>query len=222
MVRDWPWTHTVFFVLHGIVMLMKQHSYAFYNGYLSSIYERRRFVLLRLQELESVDPTNGTSSTYPATPLLSTSHLESIPSAKKRSLSISRPPGTEKSEIDKIARAVASGEPLDDEQIQGFERIMRWEIEALTSELKGTASEPRKAYPANLGFMDHYRWIPLPTVVYELEYPRSDAISWAYVTEKVVAMIGVIFVMIQVSQYSICKKIFGGGVLFGVATTHRH
>jgi sterol O-acyltransferase len=31
--REWPWTHTVFIVLHALVFLMKQHSYAFYNGY---------------------------------------------------------------------------------------------------------------------------------------------------------------------------------------------
>ena len=31
--REWPWTHTIFFVLHGLIFLMKQHSYAFYNGY---------------------------------------------------------------------------------------------------------------------------------------------------------------------------------------------
>jgi len=31
--RDWPWTHTIFMVLHTLVFLMKQHSYAFYNGY---------------------------------------------------------------------------------------------------------------------------------------------------------------------------------------------
>jgi sterol O-acyltransferase len=31
--RDWPWTHTVFIVLHVFVLLMKQHAYAFYNGY---------------------------------------------------------------------------------------------------------------------------------------------------------------------------------------------
>lgn len=36
--RDWPWTHTIFIVLHGMVFLMKQHSYSFYNGY-------REFVL---------------------------------------------------------------------------------------------------------------------------------------------------------------------------------
>jgi sterol O-acyltransferase len=39
--RDWPWTHTVFIVLHVFVLLMKQHAYSFYNGYrkLSSGYE---------------------------------------------------------------------------------------------------------------------------------------------------------------------------------------
>lgn len=31
--RDWPWTHTVFIVMHDFVLLMKQHSYSFYNGY---------------------------------------------------------------------------------------------------------------------------------------------------------------------------------------------
>lgn len=34
--RDWPWTHTVFIVLHVFVLLMKQHAYSFYNGYCKS------------------------------------------------------------------------------------------------------------------------------------------------------------------------------------------
>lgn len=34
--RDWPWTHTIFMVLHTLVFTMKQHSFAFYNGYRES------------------------------------------------------------------------------------------------------------------------------------------------------------------------------------------
>jgi sterol O-acyltransferase len=34
--REWPWTHTVFIVLHVFVLLMKQHAYSFYNGYCKS------------------------------------------------------------------------------------------------------------------------------------------------------------------------------------------
>ncbi|EWC44048.1 hypothetical protein DRE_01400 [Drechslerella stenobrocha 248] len=32
--RRWVWTHQVFFTLHALVLLMKMHSYAFYNGHL--------------------------------------------------------------------------------------------------------------------------------------------------------------------------------------------
>ncbi|KAH7047504.1 MBOAT, membrane-bound O-acyltransferase family-domain-containing protein [Macrophomina phaseolina] len=44
-VRGWTWTAQVFFILHYLVLFMKMHSYAFYNGHLS---ETRR----RLQELD--------------------------------------------------------------------------------------------------------------------------------------------------------------------------
>lgn len=37
---NWTWTAQVFFALHTLTLLMKMHSYAFYNGHLSEI-ERR-------------------------------------------------------------------------------------------------------------------------------------------------------------------------------------
>src|SRR6266536_4282078 len=41
---DWTWTAQVFFTLHTLVILMKMHSYAFYNGHLGET-ERRLFSL---------------------------------------------------------------------------------------------------------------------------------------------------------------------------------
>ncbi|MCJ1238448.1 hypothetical protein MMC14_006437 [Varicellaria rhodocarpa] len=41
---NWTWTAQVFFILHTIVLLMKMHSYAFYNGHLSTT-EKRLFAL---------------------------------------------------------------------------------------------------------------------------------------------------------------------------------
>ena len=41
---NWTWTAQVFFTLHTIVLLMKMHSYAFYNGHLSTT-EKRLFAL---------------------------------------------------------------------------------------------------------------------------------------------------------------------------------
>ncbi|KAM0387213.1 hypothetical protein ACHAQC_011005 [Fusarium culmorum] len=200
--RDWPWTHTVFFVLHGIVMLMKQHSYAFYNGHLSSVYKQRATIIKKLKQLDLVDPTINPSQTEPPASAISTHHLSVAPSAEERRKSISAQSEKEESDIEKISRAIASHEPLDDQQIALFERIMKWEIDAMSDELRGTALTADKAYPNNLSFVDHYKWIPLPTLVYEIEYPRSDSIDWSYVLEKAVAMVGILFVMVQVSQYS--------------------
>ncbi|KAG9528892.1 sterol O-acyltransferase, partial [Aureobasidium melanogenum] len=39
-VRDWTWTAQVFFTLHLLVMFMKMHSYAFYNGHLANTLQR--------------------------------------------------------------------------------------------------------------------------------------------------------------------------------------
>ncbi|AEO56729.1 hypothetical protein MYCTH_2301957 [Thermothelomyces thermophilus ATCC 42464] len=39
---EWTWTSQVFFLLHTMVLLMKMHSYAFYNGHLSETEKRLR------------------------------------------------------------------------------------------------------------------------------------------------------------------------------------
>lgn len=39
---DWTWTAQVFFLLHTMTLLMKMHSYAFYNGHLSETEKRLR------------------------------------------------------------------------------------------------------------------------------------------------------------------------------------
>ncbi len=103
-------------------------------------------------------------------------------------------------DLDKIAAAIDSGEPLDEEQVRVFERMIKWEVEALADELKGKATLSSRAYPSNLTLTNHYEWIVLPTLVYELEYPRSESINWYYAAEKLTACFGVIFVMIMVSQ----------------------
>ncbi|KAH6667866.1 sterol o-acyltransferas-like protein [Halenospora varia] len=40
--QEWTWTAQVFLTLHTIVLLMKMHSYAFYNGHLSETEKRLR------------------------------------------------------------------------------------------------------------------------------------------------------------------------------------
>ncbi|KAI0537143.1 MBOAT family protein [Xylaria digitata] len=203
LVRDWPWTHTVFFVLHSLVMLMKQHSYAFYNGYLSSVYKRRRTLLAELKQLESMEPVEGESPTTPKISALSTSHLTHRPSAavyRERRNSIAQAQPKEPDDIESISQAIDKGRPLDSDQVLMFERLIKWQIDALADELRGKATQPSHYYPNNVTFKNHYEYILLPTVVYELQYPRSDSINGLYVAEKAAATVGVIFVMIMVSQ----------------------
>ncbi|KAK4152130.1 hypothetical protein C8A00DRAFT_16551 [Chaetomidium leptoderma] len=200
MLRDWPWTHTVFFVLHGLVMLMKQHSYAFYNGHLSSVYKQRAQLLVKLKELERISPVTSPSCTEPPVSDINTSHLAKVPSAqgyeeRRRSVSDEKVP-----DIERIVAAIDSGEPLDDEQVLVFERVLKWEVDALSAELRGKSTQPGREYPNNLTFCNHYEYVVLPTVVYELEYPRSESINWYYAAEKAAACFGVIFVMILISQ----------------------
>ncbi|KAJ3493082.1 hypothetical protein NLG97_g4967 [Lecanicillium saksenae] len=183
--RDWPWTHTVFFVLHALVMLMKQHSYAFYNGYLSTIHRRRQLLLEKLKKLEFIDCSGDAA----------------VRSASNQSGTSS--PTEEHAGIHTILKTIDTSKTLDHTQVYMFERVLKEEVDTLGDELRGTSSRPSRAYPHNLTFLKHYQWIPLPTVVYELEYPRLERINWAYVAEKLAAMIGIIFVMIQVSQHYI-------------------
>ncbi|KAK5661634.1 hypothetical protein OQA88_9734 [Cercophora sp. LCS_1] len=185
-----------------IVMLMKQHSYAFYNGYLSSIYKRRAHLLAKLEELQGVSPARTPSQTAPPVSAISTSHLVTRPSAhgfKERRRSMQCAVG----DIDKISAAIASGEPLDEEQIRVFERILKWEVDAITDELRGKATSAERAYPNNVTLPNHYEFIVLPTLVYEVEYPRSDSINFYYAAEKFTACFGILFVMIMVSQHFI-------------------
>ncbi|KAJ8121192.1 hypothetical protein ONZ43_g2295 [Nemania bipapillata] len=203
LVRDWPWTHTVFFVLHGLVMLMKQHSYAFYNGYLSSLYKKRVYLLKQLKKLENMQPVTTPSTVAPDISELSTSHLTHRPSAseyREKQNSISQPQGNDTHDIESITRAIEEGHPLNVDQVLMFERLIKWEIDALADELRGKAIQPSHYYPNNLSAWNHYEYIFLPTVVYELQYPRSDSINALYVAEKAAATFGVIFVMIMVSQ----------------------
>ncbi|KAJ5679006.1 Sterol O-acyltransferase ACAT/DAG/ARE [Penicillium macrosclerotiorum] len=59
--RRWTWTAQVFFTLHLLTILMKLHSYAFYNGHLSET-ERR---LASLDKPGPISPSSPAAVRYP-------------------------------------------------------------------------------------------------------------------------------------------------------------
>ena len=211
--REWPWTHTIFIVLHGLVFLMKQHSHAFYNGYLSGIYRRRNLLQRKLEQLEQMEP-NATSPTSPVMSRhgadVSTGvDLSELPTRTddntlKRRPSMAPRTGTdfghEKSDVAGVARAIESGKGIDIDQMQTFEDVVRVEMEDLNKELQGKSTDGSNSYPKNLNLRNLFDYICLPTLVYELEYPRQERTNWWYVAEKTTATFGVLCVMMVISQ----------------------
>ncbi|KAL8699752.1 MAG: hypothetical protein Q9201_005819 [Fulgogasparrea decipioides] len=70
----WTWTAQVFFTLHTITMLMKMHSYAFYNGHLSTTEHR-------LSALDN--PENASTAAVVRYPRSST-HLNELSMGKEK------------------------------------------------------------------------------------------------------------------------------------------
>ncbi|KAK5114550.1 hypothetical protein LTR62_002485 [Meristemomyces frigidus] len=212
--REWPWTHTIFAVLHGLVFLMKQHSFAFYNGYLSGVYRRRALLEGKLEQLQQLDavqspPTSprGSQQMDQFATGIDLSELSkrtsSLTANTKRRPSMHRASTnltTETSDVASVATAIQSGSPITPEQMDTFSNIIRSEISDLTLELRGKSHSGTNAYPSNLRLLNYAEYICLPTLVYELEYPRQDKINWWYVAEKLTATFGVLCIMQVISQ----------------------
>lgn len=184
---------------------MKIHSYGFYNGYLSEVYKTKLSLERKLQQLESIEPADNPSVNIPAPDSFSTGYLDHKPSSvelNQRRKSVQAIGNDEKSEIAQVAKAIESGEPLDIDQVKIFERILKWEIEALNEDLQGkcSAKGTGKQYPHNLTVSNHYEFGVLPTLLYELEYPRSESRDWFYIFEKSCAVLGILIIMNLVSQ----------------------
>lgn len=168
------------------------------NGHLSESYKMRSLLEKKLKFLEHVAPAESPSATTPKTESWPTSYLNLEPSVSDLTQR-HKQDHDGSANLSKVAAALESGEPLDLDQIQMFERIIKWEVNALTQDLKGKG-DGKNAYPANLTVSNHYEFVVLPTLVYELSYPRSENINWYYVAEKAAATFGVLGIMILVSR----------------------
>lgn len=166
-VFDWAWTAQVTLLLHTMVLLMKMHSYAFYNGHLSETEKR-------LRALD--DPS--TASRAPA-------YLYPTPD---------NPMGTvaspKRAEAEGKGAGPDSSGPEDDEVAQLREDLAR----ELTSPMGNTT------YPRNLTWANYVDFLCLPTLCYEIEYPRTASIDWTNLLSKIVAIFGCIFLLTVTSE----------------------
>ena len=169
------------------------------------MYRRRNLLREKLHQLDDIKAKEGPTQTFPPPEALTASGVNSPDQGEltqrrsvgpKYSTNLSK----EESEIASIGQAIEAGSPLDPEQIEAFRRVLNTEITILDEELRGKCTTTDNVYPNNLTFYNFAEWTCLPTLVYDLEYPRQERINWWYVAEKSAATLGVIWVMIVISQ----------------------
>lgn len=133
------WIAQIFLVLHSLVMLMKMHSYAFYNGYLWNIEKELKF---------------------------SKSYLEKHKNDNKLDESI----------VSKLNKSV----------------------DFCTFELK--AQSTTNPFPNNISLSNYFNYSMFPTLIYVIDFPRTEKIRLKFLLSKICGIFGVIYLMMIISQ----------------------
>ncbi|KAM0327673.1 hypothetical protein ACHAQA_005966 [Verticillium albo-atrum] len=194
---EWTWTAQVFFLLHTMVLLMKMHSWAFYNGHLSETEKR-------LRELDNPTGANRDPAyLYPTSdnPIRdqTAKSPKSPKSAKEANGQFLDPNGSPKK------RTASSGSAEGNPDIilsknEGHDSDE--EISDLREDLARELTSPmgNVAYPRNLTWANYADYLLCPTLCYELEYPRTAKRDWTSLISKIVAVFGCIFLLTIISE----------------------
>lgn len=193
---EWTWTSQVFLLLHTMVMLMKMHSYTFYNGHLSETEKR----LHRLDEPSMADEDHAPAVQYPTVSERRSSH--SGPSEKTE-----RPNFSKKAKVKntRSSRSKSSAEKAGADGLVPVDQLSsdnEDEVEYLREGLARELTSPmgNMTYPRNLTWTNYFDFLLCPTLCYELEYPRTESINWTSLISKIVAVFGCIFLLTITSE----------------------
>ncbi|KAG8156972.1 hypothetical protein KVR01_013194 [Diaporthe batatas] len=171
-VLEWPWTSQVFLILHTMVILMKMHSYGFYNGHLSETEKR-------LHDLDNPK----TASREPA-------YL--YPTAENPGGSVSSPIHSSKhAHADHADHADHTDSQEEEEELAQLREDLAREL---------TSPMGNVTYPANLTWANYVDFLFCPTLCYEIEYPRFASIDWKNLFAKITAVFGCIFLLTVISE----------------------
>ncbi|KAH6889797.1 MBOAT, membrane-bound O-acyltransferase family-domain-containing protein [Thelonectria olida] len=194
---EWTWTAQVFFLLHTMVLLMKMHSYAFYNGHLSETEKR-----LRALDNPTTPLDRRPAYQYPSADRLA----EDTPRSSKKRRQNRRKQQKRKPESDsnksdeEIISALTS---IHDQSGAGASTNTSGdEVDTLREDLARELTSPMGniTYPRNLTWSNYADYIFCPTLCYEIEYPRTTSINWTSLIAKIVATFGCIFLLTIISE----------------------
>ena len=181
---EWTWTAQVFLLLHTMVLLMKMHSWAFYNGHLSETEKRLR----NLDNPKTAD--RSAVYLYPN----STNRPNGAVSAGSRRSSLA-------AVVAASDPAIVNPIPIIRKNSNGSDSSTD-EISSLREDLARELTSPmgHTTYPKNLTWGNYLDYLLCPTLCYELEYPRVKSINWTSLISKIIATFGCIFLLTMLSE----------------------
>jgi sterol O-acyltransferase len=206
---DWTWTSQVFLLIHTMVLLMKMHSYAFYNGHLSETEKRLR----GLDNPKTADtapaylyPTadNPMGAVVAGASSSTISPSSALTTATANSNGNGNGATTHRRTRPRSSSKLARGSDDADSSSSGHDDSPAAvdEISELRSALARELTSPmgNVTYPRNLTWSNYLDYLLCPTLCYEIEYPRLASINWHTLVSKIVATFGCIFLLTVTSE----------------------
>ncbi|KAK0392064.1 hypothetical protein NLU13_1562 [Sarocladium strictum] len=193
---EWTWTAQVFLLLHTMVLLMKMHSWAFYNGHLSETEKR-------LRRLDGPSSTIDRSPAYlyPAAGDLDEAVIDEGDVNGETTITGPKSPLGRGMVRRRSSRHAAIVKAREKKQLQDDDNSGD-ELELLREDLAGELTSPmgNVTYPSNLTWSNYFDYLLCPTLCYEIEYPRTKSVNWTSLISKIVATFGCIFLLTIVSE----------------------
>ncbi|KAF9132045.1 hypothetical protein BGW39_000904 [Mortierella sp. 14UC] len=206
--RDWPWVQSGFFTLHAITMLMKIHSYIAYNGELSE-------KLIQLEKSEAAYAQIKKDEPRTADDESDISRSDSFSNHADHSYDHDTADSTtsdNEQDANSLHHRLASEaaaallqDTIPSDSVTINTSQLAAEIEELRSDLQCQNGE---LWPANVTVANFWDYLLVPSLIYELQYPRTSRIRPLYVFEKSVATLGTFTLLYLTTEHYIYPVVF--------------
>ncbi|KAG8721403.1 hypothetical protein FRC08_013357 [Ceratobasidium sp. 394] len=225
--REWPWVQSGFFTLHTLVMLMKTYSYVATNGYLADL--SRTYEITESQLKKSVELAGGYDTALAQAKeveaSLSTPGTQSVTPVGTPPLEKDEPTSLRKRAVTANASNMVKKEdnipalPQTSSYVPGMDvpplpphpltshptsniSLLAQSLNQMDTELTSTGKN-RVRFPTNLTYANFLDFQMVPTLCYELEYPRTERIRPMYIFEKTVATFGTFTLLYTITEHYI-------------------
>jgi sterol O-acyltransferase len=192
--RQWFWVQSGFLTLHTFTMIMKIHSYCSYNGYLS---EQSRQLDRAKEKLESVFKKRGGKDVVLREAAAVKAKEELVASSKVNGETITTDINKPSSPTGALSRRRQSGpnpkrrpsQPMP-EQMDDVISILEFHPDETVADLAieindladtlSSGNLKAASWPANITYSNFWDYLLVPTLVYQLEYPRTTTCVYLY------------------------------------------